>query len=264
MPKLKILYIASEITPFVNTSSVAPFFRKLTQAMQHKVDLRILVPKFGTINVRKHNLHEVVRLSNIEIPVGEERHTISVKVTSIPGIRLQVYFIDNEQYFTRKHIFRDADAKFFEDNDERLIFICRSVLETIRNLNWIPDIVHCHDWITSLIPYYLKKSQETDPTLQAIKVVFNLYNTTFSETMPADFAQKAGIADISTPYPVIGFNELIQLGTQYADVVAHSESIPLPHTITDFITKEIRHINADDEEGIAQYHQMYQDLKNTV
>ncbi len=263
MPNLKILYAASEIAPFVTTSSVAPFFRKLTQAMQHKVDLRILVPKFGTINTRKYNLHEVVRLSNIDIPIGEDLQTISVRVTSIQGIRLQVYFMDNELYFSRKHVFRDAASNFFEDNDERLIFMCKSILETIKHLNWTPDIIHCHDWITSLVPYYLQQSAATDPTLKDIKVIFNLYNTAFPETLHADFVQKAGIADIAQSYPSIGFNELMQIGAEYADVVAHSETTPLPETLTERITKDIRCIN-DDDEGIAQYHQIYQTLHSPV
>jgi len=263
MSKLKILYAASEIAPFLTTSSVAPWVRKLTQAMQHDVDLRILVPKFGVIHERKHNLHEVVRLSNITIPVGDDLKTISVKVASIPGIRLQVYFLSNEEYFSRKYIFRDAASKFFEDNDERLIFICKSVLETIKNLNWIPDIVHCHDWMTSLIPYYIKKSATQEPTFQDIKIIFNTYNTIFPEVLRAEFAEKASLEDKYKIYPNMGFNELIQLGAEYADVVANSEPTPLPQEITDRITKEIHYIDPDDS-GIEQYYQIYQELKNTI
>ena len=226
------------------------------------MDIRILVPKFGAINARKHNLHEVVRLSNVDIQIGDELQTISVKVTSIPGIRLQVYFIDNEQYFGRKFIFRDQASEFFEDNPERLIFICRGVLETIKNLNWIPDIVHCHDWITSLIPFYLKKSAETNPALENIKVIFNVYNTIFPEKFHENFTQTAGIQDISNG-DTIGFHELIQLGTQYADVVAHSETALDFSKFTTDLQKNILHINADDE-GIDQYYKIYQNLSNPL
>jgi starch synthase len=157
MSKLRILYAASEINPFLQTSEVADFIRSIPQVMQERgMEIRILVPRFGTINERKNRLHEVVRLSGINISVGDEEKPLVIKVASIPNAKLQVYFIDNEDYFHRKSVFVDSDNRFHADNDERAIFFCKGVLETVRKLGWAPDIVHCNDWMTSLIPMYMK------------------------------------------------------------------------------------------------------------
>ena len=153
MPKYKILYVASEINPFLQTSEVADFVRNLPQAMQEKgMEIRILVPRFGLINERKNRLHEVVRLSGLNIEVGDEEKPLIIKVASIPSAKLQVYFIDNEDYFKRKFVFKNKEGDFYKDNDERCIFFCKGVMETVIKLGWDPDIVHCNDWMTSLIP----------------------------------------------------------------------------------------------------------------
>jgi len=268
MSSLRVLYVASEIAPFLNTSSVASFVGKLAPAIQEKnVDIRILVPRFGVISERKNKLHEVVRLSGISIKVGDDIQNLSVKVTAIPGTRIQVYFIDNELYFHRKFVFKDKEDNFFEDNAERLIFICKGALETVKNLNWIPDIVHCHDWITSLIPLYLKTSFQQDPTFQRTKVVFNMYNTAFSEKFHATFTQKASTQgmpkDLLAVHPTVGFAELMQLGAQYADVVVRSEELQTSSLDKLLAEKEIPHIH-NDEEGITAYHQIYQRLKASI
>jgi len=153
MSKLRVLYVASEINPFLQTSEVADFVRKLPQAMQERgMEIRILVPRFGIINERKNRLHEVVRLSGINISVGDEEKPLIIKVASIPNAKLQVYFIDNEDYFHRKSVFHDKENNFYEDNDERAIFFCKGVIETVRKLGWAPDVVHCNDWILSTEP----------------------------------------------------------------------------------------------------------------
>ncbi len=268
MSSLRILYVASEIAPFLNTSSVASFVGKLAPAIQEKnVDIRILVPRFGVISERKNKLHEVVRLSGISIKVGDDIQNLSVKVTAIPGTRIQVYFIDNELYFHRKFVFKDKEDNFFEDNAERLIFICKGALETVKNLNWIPDIVHCHDWITSLIPLYLKTSFQQDPIFQHTKVVFNMYNTAFPEKFHASFTQKASTQnmpkDLLAAHPTVGFAELMQLGAQYADVVVRAEEFKNSSLTKLLAEKEIPHIH-NDEEGITAYHQIYQQLKGSI
>lgn len=268
MSILKVLYVASEIAPFLNSSSVSLFVGKLAPAIQDKnVDIRILVPRFGVISERKNKLHEVVRLSGISIKIGEDTQSLSVKVAAIPGTRIQVYFIDNELYFHRKFIFKDKENKFFEDNAERLIFICKGALETVKNLNWIPDIVHCHDWITSLIPLYLKTSFQRDPTFQRTKVVFNMYDTAFPEKFHASFSQKANTQGIPQDALIanstIGFAELLQLGAQYADVVVRSEALSTPSLANLLAEKEIPHIY-NDEEGITAYYQIYEQLKASI
>ena len=182
MSKLRILYVAAEINPFLQTTRVAEFVRQLPQAMQERgMEIRIFVPRFGLINERKNRLHEVVRLSGINISVGEEEKPLIIKVASIPNAKLQVYFIDNEDYFHRKSALVDSNNNFHQDNDERAIFFCKGVLETVKKLGWAPDIVHCNDWMTALIPLYLKTTYKKDPIFNNAKAC-SPFTTTSSRT----------------------------------------------------------------------------------
>ena len=142
--KLRILYVTSEIDPFLKISSAAEFIRLLPQKLQEKGhEIRILMPKFGVINERRNRLHEVVRLSGINIRVGDEEKPLTIKVASIPNAKLQVYFLDNEDYFQRKSVLTDPENNtFYSDNDERAIFFCKGVIETVKKLGWQPDIIH--------------------------------------------------------------------------------------------------------------------------
>jgi starch synthase len=201
MSKLRILYVASEINPFLQTSEVADFVRKLPQAMQERgMEIRILVPRFGLINERKNRLHEVVRLSGINIAVGEEEKPLIIKVASVPSAKLQVYFIDNEDYFHRKSVFFDKENRFHSDNDERAIFFCKGVIETVKKLGWSPDIVHCNDWMTSLIPMYLKTTYKNDPMFKDTKTVFTVYNSFFAHKFDGDLLDKVKMIDIEDEY----------------------------------------------------------------
>ena len=228
MSKLRILYVASEITPFLKTSDVADFVRKLPQDMQERgMEIRILVPRFGLINERKNRLHEVVRLSGINISVGDEEKPLIIKVASIPTAKLQVYFIDNEDYFHRKYVFHDKEDKFYDDNDERAIFFCKGVLETVKKLGWSPDIVHCNDWMTALIPLYLKTTYKNDPMFKDTKSVFTVYNNSFEHRFdPATLVEKAKMMDIDDTmlaHLATGdFNGFIKLGCAYADAVVNA------------------------------------------
>ncbi len=224
MSKIRILYVASEINPFLQTTEVSDFVRKLPQAMQEKgMEIRILVPRFGLINERKNRLHEVVRLSGINISVGDEEKPLIIKVASIPNAKLQVYFIDNEDYFHRKSVFHDKENKFYEDNDERAIFFCKGVIETVRKLGWAPDIVHCNDWITSFIPLYLKTTYKNDPLFKNTKTVFTIYNNSFTHKFKGDLMGKVRMMDIEDN--MLGhlksadYEGFIKLGAQFSDVV---------------------------------------------
>ncbi len=228
MSKLRILYVASEINPFLQTSEVADLVRMLPQAMQEKgMEIRILVPRFGLINERKNRLHEVVRLSGINISVGEEEKPLVIKVASIPNAKLQVYFIDNEDYFHRKSVFHDKENRFYDDNDERAIFFCKGVLETVRKLGWIPDIVHCNDWMTSLIPMYLKTTYKNDPIFQHAKSVFTVYDNPFNHKFNGSLLEKVKMMDIEddmlSPLESGDFEGFIKVGIEYADAVIKSE-----------------------------------------
>lgn len=228
MSKYRILYVATEINPFLQTSEVANFVRKLPQAMQEKgMEIRILVPRFGLINERKNRLHEVVRLSGINISVGDEEKPLVIKVASIPNAKLQVYFIDNEDYFHRKSMFYDSDNNFYEDNDERAVFFCKGVIETVKKLGWPPDIVHCNDWMTSLIPLYLKTTYKNDPLFVNTKCVFTVYNNNFSHKFKGNLIDMVKMLDIDdsmlTTLKSADYDGFIRLGIEYSDVVIKAE-----------------------------------------
>jgi starch synthase len=196
--KLKILYVTTEIDPFLKVSSAADFIRLLPQKLQEKGhEIRILMPKFGVINERRNRLHEVVRLSGINIRVGDEEKPLTIKVASIPNAKLQVYFLDNEDYFQRKSVLVDPVSNaFHKDNDERAIFFCKGVIETVKKLGWQPDIIHCHDWMTSFIPLYLKTHYKDDPMFKNTKVVFTLYNNGFDTNFARNFLDKTNIENL--------------------------------------------------------------------
>lgn len=224
MSKLRILYVASEIDPFLCTTQAAEFLRKLPQAMQERgMEIRILVPRFGLINERKNRLHEVVRLSGINISVGEEEKPLVIKVASIPNARLQVYFIDNEDYFHRKNVFHDNNNIFFSDNDERAIFFCKGVLETVKKLGWSPDIVHCNDWMTSLIPLYLKTTYKLDPVFKDTRSIFGVYNNNFDHKFEGNLLEKVKMLDIDdsmlSSLESADFEGFMKIGMDFADVV---------------------------------------------
>ncbi len=228
MSKLRILYVASEINPFLQTSEVADFVRSLPQAMQEKgMEIRILVPRFGLINERKNRLHEVVRLSGINITVGDEEKPLVIKVASVPSAKLQVYFIDNEDYFHRKSVFHDQDENFFEDNDERAIFFCKGVLETVKKLGWAPDIVHANDWMTGLIPMYIKTTYKNDPLFMNTKTVFTIYDNKFSYKFKGDLLDKVKMLDIEDDMlnnlKSQDYEGFIRLGIEYSDAVITAE-----------------------------------------
>src|SRR5919112_4192646 len=197
MSKLRILYAATEIDPFLQTTKVAEMLRRLPASMQEMgCEIRIFVPRFGIINERKNRLHEVVRLSGINIAVGDEEKPLIIKVASIPQAKLQVYFIDNEDYFHRKSVFFDKENNFYDDNDERAIFFCKGVIETVKKLGWSPDIVHCNDWMTSLIPMYLKTTYKNDPMFKDTKSVFTVYDSFFAHKFDGDLLSKVKMMDI--------------------------------------------------------------------
>jgi starch synthase len=227
MKRMRILFATMEIDPFLKITSAADFVRLLPQGLQDKGhEIRILMPKFGVINEKKNRLHEVVRLSGINIRVGDEEKPLTIKVATIPHTRLQVYFLDNEDYFLRKSVLHEPDSDTFHtDNDERAIFFCKGVIETVKKLNWTPHIVHCFGWITSLIPVYLKTHFREDPIFRNCKVVHTFYE---NETSPyqyplaKNFAEKARLQGASAPPVAESVNTFLSVtreGMKMADVV---------------------------------------------
>ncbi len=157
MEKIKVLFVSQQIEPYIEDGHMSNVSRNLPQRIQERgKEIRTFMPRFGCINERRYQLHEVIRLSGMNLIINDSDHPLIIKVASIQAARMQVYFIDNEEFFKRKTVFEDERGKFYKDNDERMIFFCRGVIETVKKLGWAPDLVHCHGWMTSLMPYYLK------------------------------------------------------------------------------------------------------------
>ncbi len=195
--KKRVLFVSSEMSPFLETSPLATITRMLPQALQEQEnEIRILVPRFGVINERRNRLHEVVRLSGINISIDDNDNPLVIKVASVPNTKMQVYFLDNEDFFHRKAVFNDDDGKFFDDNDERTIFFCKGVMETVKKLGWAPDIIHCQGWMTSLIPLYLKTIYKDEPVFSNAKVVYSVYHETKNDSLGSDFMRKASMNSI--------------------------------------------------------------------
>jgi len=185
------------MSPFLDESPLANIARSLPQALQDRDnEIRVLVPRFGVINERRNRLHEVVRLSGINISIDDNDNPLVIKVASIPQSKMQVYFLDNEDYFHRKNIYNDDNGKFFDDNDERTIFFCKGVMETVKKLGWAPDIIHCQGWMTSLVPLYLKTIYKDEPVFRNAKVIYSVYNEDCKENLGVDFARKASLNEI--------------------------------------------------------------------
>lgn len=155
------------------------------------------MPRYGLINERRNQLHEVIRLSGMNLIIDDSDHPLIIKVASIQQARMQIYFIDNEDYFHRKGIIRDKSGKFYEDNDERAIFFSRGVLETVKKLGWGPDAVHCHGWFSSLVPLYAKKVYKDNPLFSDTKVIYSIYNLAFDEPLDANMAKKVKLEGIT-------------------------------------------------------------------
>lgn len=174
---MKILYVAAEISPFAKITSTADLMRFLPASLQDKgFEIRILLPKYGTINDRRNRLHEVIRLAGIEVEIDDKVESMKIKVASIPNAKLQVYFLDNDTYFKRKGLFHDTKTNEpYEDNAERLAFYNKGVLETVKRLGWKPDVIHCHDWASGLIPMLIKTIYKDENNFQGTKVVYNLH-----------------------------------------------------------------------------------------
>ena len=191
MEKKKILFISQEIFPFLPKSEISGSARRISQAVQDAgKEIRVFTPRFGAINERRHQLHEVIRLSGLNISIDDHDHPLIIKVASISAARMQVYFIDNDDYFKRKTTLLDEKGKCFPDNDERSMFFSRGVLETVKKLGWQPDVIHCHGWMTGIMALYIKHVYNKDPHFKNTKVVISLYNDDFKATWDKRFHEK--------------------------------------------------------------------------
>ncbi len=181
MGKKRILYVSQEISPYTKENKRSKFCMNLPQFVQENDnDIRIFMPKFGTINERRHQLHEVIRLSGMNLIIDDFDHQLIIKVASIQQSRMQVYFIDNEEYFPKRHYLNDLEGNFMKNNDERMMFFCKGVIETVKKLGWAPDIIHCNGWFTSLVPMYIKKLYFKDPLFSNTKIYYTVFDNSFN------------------------------------------------------------------------------------
>ena len=264
MEKSRILFVTQEITPFLNETTLAETVRKISQGVHEKdKEIRIFMPRFGVINERRHQLHEVIRLSGMNLIVNDADHPLIIKVASIPQARIQVYFIDNEEFFKRKRVFTDEDNKFSKDNDERSIFFCRGVVETVKKLGWKPDIVHCHGWMTSLLPLYLKNMYKDDPHFNNAKTMYTVYDDGNNEKLPKNFMDKLAFDNIPTEDIVNKENPSIDslnyLGVQWSDIIGIGSKTINPELESYIVDSGKPILGLQDEECLVEAHQDFYD-----
>jgi len=236
MNKVRVLYVSQEIFPYLPESEMANVSRNLPQAIQEKErEIRTFMPRFGCINERRHQLHEVIRLSGMNLIIDDQDHPLIIKVASIQQARMQVYFIDNEEYFKRKNTFKDAEGVEHADNHERLIFYGKGVLETVKKLGWAPDIIHCHGWFSSVLPLYVRKEYQNDPIFSNAKIVYSAYDYSDSVKQVSNkFASKAVTENVVKQDLAAAEKASVQnldlLAAQYSDaVILGSDSLAKSH-----------------------------------
>lgn len=210
MKKERILYISQEISPYLPSTKISDLGRNMPQHMHEKgYEVRTFMPRYGMINERRNQLHEVIRLSGINLVIDDSDHPLIIKVASLMPSRMQVYFIDSEDYFHHSSKSKETET-FKDDNDERTIFFTRGVLETVKRLRWEPRIIQCTGWITSLVALYVRNKMAEDPSFRNVKIVYILVNDKFEGTLHERFVEKL-LAD--------GFNneQLSMLGNEPVD-----------------------------------------------
>ncbi|MEX1203021.1 MAG: glycogen/starch synthase, partial [Ferruginibacter sp.] len=194
--KKRILFIANEMSPYLELTEFAEIVNKLAVlSNDNNMEVRCIMPRFGVINERRHRLHEVVRLSGINVTIDNDDYPLVIKVASLPNARLQVYFLDNEDYFKRKSIFTNETENWFDDNGLRTVLFCKGALETVKKFGWPPDIIHCSGWMTGLIPMYLKTAYKKEPVFSHSKIVYTIGEHTFKEKLEKEFINLLAIND---------------------------------------------------------------------
>ena len=229
----KVLFITQEIIPYVAESEMAIAGRKIPQTIQEKGrEIRTFMPKWGNVNERRNQLHEVIRLSGMNLIIDDTDHPLIIKVASIQAARMQVYFIDNDDYFQNRLMATDENGEEYTDNDERAIFYARGVLETVKKLRWCPEVIHCQGWISALVPLYIKKAYMEEPSFRDSKVVLSLFDNDLKSNLQKDIIEKMLLkdiekSDIEDVIPASAtYKDLYKLAIKYSDgVILHSENI---------------------------------------
>lgn len=264
MNNAKVLYVCQEITPYLPETEMSVLCRTLSQAMQDRgYEIRTFMPRYGCINERRNQLHEVIRLSGMNLIINDNDYQLIIKVASIPSARVQIYFIDNDEYFSRKAMLEDDDGNPFPDNDQRAIFFARGVLETVKKLRWQPEIVHCHGWFSSIVPIYLKNSFADDPLFKNVKLVVSLYDDAFDGSLAQDFApilENEGVPGedlkkIGQP----SYQNLMKFVLDYADGIV-IETDGLDPQLDAYLKKSGKPVIPKQDKSTAKYLDAYQEL----
>ncbi len=264
----KILYVCQEISPYLPENELSKLSLEMARQMQERgSEVRTFMPRYGCINERRNQLHEVIRLSGMNLIINDNDHQLIIKVASIPSARIQIYFIDNDDYFSRRAVLRDEEGKPFEDNDDRAIFFARGMLETVKKLRWTPTIVHCHGWFSAITPMYLKKVFYDDPLFRDVKIVLSLTGDEFEGMLSDDFKQKLegeGIMDsamsiLSEP----SYENLYRFVIDYADGII----VTSPNANSELIEearkkgkKILEYSEGDPKEVFDNYKKFYDEL----
>ncbi len=261
--KKNILFVAQELSPYVS-GDYGQKILDIAAYMQAKsnIDVRIFIPRFGCINQRKHQLHEVIRLSGVNLVINDIDQPLIIKVGSVSKQKLQVYFIDNEEYFKRKQIFKDKDGKMFADNDERMLFFCKGVLETLIMLGWKPDIVHCHGWITSMLPMYLKTKYRADSIFSSTHIITSLYNQSFLGSLNKKLREKI-LQDDQVEDELELLNKTNSLGlykhaAKFSNAIIFNKGFGKINEIKDVVKKDVEIMgNGKEELTLEDYESFY-------
>lgn len=249
MKDKRILYVSSEVVPYLPETEISSMsFDAPRMVNKQGGQIRIFMPRYGNINERRHQLHEVIRLSGINLVINDLDMPLIIKVASIPKERIQVYFIDNEEYFKRKATLTDENGNLFPDNDERAIFFAKGVIETVKKLNWAPDIIHVHGWLASLLPLYLKDYYKDEPLFAGSKIVTSLYNQSFDGTLNKEMINKIKFDDIAdesiTVLETPTYINIMKVAVDHSDaLIIGSEDIP----------KELEEYLKDCQKPVLEY-----------
>ena len=258
MKDKRILYVSSEVVPYLPETEISSMsFEAPRLVNQQGGQIRIFMPRYGNINERRHQLHEVIRLSGINLVINDLDMPLIIKVASIPKERIQVYFIDNDEYFKRKATLTDEDGNLFPDNDERAIFFAKGVIETVKKLNWSPDIIHVHGWLASLLPIYLKEYYKDEPLFTESKIVTSVYNQSFNNTLNKDMFNKVKFDNLNEDAIKVleepSYVNLMKVAIDYSDaLIVGSEDIPKDlETYLKASNKPVLEYKSKDEFGEA-------------
>lgn len=266
MSASKVLYICQEITPYLPESEMSSICRQLPQHIQERgCEIRTFMPRYACVNERRNQLHEVQRLSGMNLIIDDNDHPLIIKVASIQSARMQVYFIDNDDFFRYKFTVADENGNEPENNAERSIFFVRGVLETVRKMRWVPDVIHCHGWISAMAMLYLKKSYADDPFFKNAKLVYSIYDDAFKQPFSEKvsdqiLAEGVEAADFAELLPAADYPSLMRLAMRYADgLVQASANI---HPEVEKMLQECGkpYIVGSSDDNYANYHEFYNSL----